>query len=294
MNIKTKLILIGILFLGMVLIFGTTVFFINQESSALENKKTRVDELILTVFERNVFFNDYLLSRTARAKQQLVARNTDIEDRITELLPLLTGQEEINEVRYIKDVNHTSITSDIERLLGGEKELSPELHSLIVSGISVKSQSTVRIAQQLAQAYQKKLESLRFTLSAVMVGFGFLAFIFILGSVIIISSILRSLAKLNKGASEIAKGNLTHRVNIQTRDELGVLGGVFNDMAEELKATYDEIKESKELLEDRVRTQTKELTHKIALLEKFKVITEEREHRMIDLKGRIKALESKK
>jgi nitrogen fixation/metabolism regulation signal transduction histidine kinase len=292
MSIKVKLLLIGAFFISAVVIFGGSFYFINQESSALEIKKKHIDELILTVFERNVFFTDYLLARTDRAKQQLITRNSDIGNRITELLPLLEDQEEIDEIRYIRDVNHSSITDDIERLLALENELSPELHSLIVSSISVKSQSTVRIAQQSGQAYQKKIEDLRNTLNALMVGFGFLVFAFVVGVAIVITSVLRSLTKLHEGAKEIAKGNLTHRVTIQTRDELGLVGGAFNDMAEELAALYNKIKESKELLEDRVRAQTELLTQKVALLEKFKTITEEREHKMLELKSRARAMEA--
>ncbi len=40
---------------------------------------------------------------------------------------------------------------------------------------------------------------------------------------------------LTAGASEIAKGNFDHRVDVRSKDELGVLSGAFNQMAGDLK-----------------------------------------------------------
>ena len=48
-------------------------------------------------------------------------------------------------------------------------------------------------------------------------------------------SISKSIKKLNEGASEIGKGNLDFKVNVKTKDELGVLADTFNSMAGELK-----------------------------------------------------------
>jgi len=53
--------------------------------------------------------------------------------------------------------------------------------------------------------------------------------------ILISTSISKSIKKLNEGANEIGKGNLDFKVNVKTKDELGVLADTFNSMAEELK-----------------------------------------------------------
>ncbi len=51
------------------------------------------------------------------------------------------------------------------------------------------------------------------------------------------------ISRLKRHAQEMAKGNLTARVKMRSRDELGVLGNVFNKMAKNLQRTYDELAE---------------------------------------------------
>lgn len=57
---------------------------------------------------------------------------------------------------------------------------------------------------------------------------------------------------LGRGARFIGDGNFSHRIRLQTGDELEELAGRFNAMAERLEASYG-------LLEERVRERTREL-----------------------------------
>jgi len=50
-------------------------------------------------------------------------------------------------------------------------------------------------------------------------------------------------SRLKKHALELAKGDLSVRVKVRSRDELGLLGRVFNKMAHNLQRTYGEIQE---------------------------------------------------
>jgi HAMP domain-containing protein len=58
---------------------------------------------------------------------------------------------------------------------------------------------------------------------------------------------------LRDGAEIIQKGNLDHRVKIETNDEIGELGAKFNEMASALKNSY-------ETLETRIELRTRELS----------------------------------
>ena len=65
--------------------------------------------------------------------------------------------------------------------------------------------------------------SLILTISAIAIG------------LLISTSISQSIKELVQGASIIGKGNLTHKVNIKNKDELGELAGAFNTMTENLR-----------------------------------------------------------
>jgi len=54
-------------------------------------------------------------------------------------------------------------------------------------------------------------------------------------------SIVRTVGGLVFGANELARGNLSSRVQVKGRDELAVLGHSFNSMAEELESRLDEL-----------------------------------------------------
>lgn len=59
----------------------------------------------------------------------------------------------------------------------------------------------------------------------------------LLGAVISIT-ISRNLRKLKEGATAVAGGNFARRIDINSRDELGELGAVFNQMSERLRDSY--------------------------------------------------------
>ena len=58
---------------------------------------------------------------------------------------------------------------------------------------------------------------------------------------LIARSITRPIAKLTKSAEIIGKGDLEHRVELKTRDEIGELAASFNRMADNLKGLQEEL-----------------------------------------------------
>jgi diguanylate cyclase (GGDEF)-like protein len=58
-------------------------------------------------------------------------------------------------------------------------------------------------------------------------------------------SIVRSLRALAEAANGIARGRLSERVPVRGRDEFAVLGGAFNDMANQLEARLEELEEER-------------------------------------------------
>lgn len=69
----------------------------------------------------------------------------------------------------------------------------------------------------------------------------------------------RPVHDLVAGTMRLASGDLGHRIQVHSRDELGALAESFNDMAEDLEKTHRELTRWADTLEDRVREKTAEL-----------------------------------
>jgi two-component system NtrC family sensor kinase len=67
------------------------------------------------------------------------------------------------------------------------------------------------------------------------------------------------LKEISKGIEEIAGGNLEYKINLRSNDELGLMAFEFNQMSEELKKAYNEIKDWSENLNRKVEQKNEEL-----------------------------------
>ena len=77
------------------------------------------------------------------------------------------------------------------------------------------------------------------TLTLILSGIAGLALVYLI-SYIISRRITRPIATLREGVSHIAAGNLDHRVEIQSHNEVGQLAEGFNQMAQDLKQSLEE------------------------------------------------------
>jgi diguanylate cyclase (GGDEF)-like protein len=71
-------------------------------------------------------------------------------------------------------------------------------------------------------------------------------FVIIVIAVVFSLDIVLAVSKLSIGTSEIGSGNLDHRITMKRKDELGLWADLFNNMAERLKKTMDELKDKYE------------------------------------------------
>ncbi len=101
-----------------------------------------------------------------------------------------------------------------------------------------------------------RIESVKFAgLAAIL-----LACLFVLTSILLRSMVIGPLSILRSGAEEIGSGELSHRLGIDSNDEMEDLANSFNTMAERLQESYS-------TLEQRVAERTEELR-------KFKAISD--------------------
>ncbi len=81
----------------------------------------------------------------------------------------------------------------------------------------------------------------------------------LLSGLFILILVNKPLKKLEKGIEEIGKGNLEYKINLKSKDELGIMARQFDDMSEKLFSAYKEIKDWSETLNEKVKEKTAEL-----------------------------------
>jgi two-component system NtrC family sensor kinase len=87
----------------------------------------------------------------------------------------------------------------------------------------------------------------------------FLIVAMIVFSISIYIVIYKPIESLKDGTVRLALGDLDYRIKMNSRDELGMLARSFNNMAENLKRAYDELKDWSYKLAERVKKKTSEL-----------------------------------
>lgn len=97
----------------------------------------------------------------------------------------------------------------------------------------------LRVELVVAYSHQRQNEwQQKLTIILLLSGVGGLALVYLI-SYVISRRITRPIAVLREGVSEIASGNLNHRVEIQSKSEIGQLADGFNQMALDLKESLE-------------------------------------------------------
>lgn len=63
----------------------------------------------------------------------------------------------------------------------------------------------------------------------------------VLLSFLLSKTLITPIERLTEGAERVADGDFSHKIEVASRDEIGVLTGTFNDMAQQLKRTLEEV-----------------------------------------------------
>lgn len=106
----------------------------------------------------------------------------------------------------------------------------------------------------------RELRDLYLTIVVIVVVFVSIALVFIA------NSLNRPIQVLVAGLDKMGRGDLSHRINVQTSDELASIGHAMNDMARKLEASHDKINiqnkmltQARDELEQKVEERTREL-----------------------------------
>ena len=71
----------------------------------------------------------------------------------------------------------------------------------------------------------------------------------VLLSFLLSKTLITPIERLTEGAEEVAAGDFSHKIEVDSRDEIGVLTSTFNDMARQLQSTIQEVENERNKLD---------------------------------------------
>ncbi|MBF0553187.1 MAG: PAS domain S-box protein [Nitrospirae bacterium] len=121
------------------------------------------------------------------------------------------------------------------------------------------------------------------------------SYLFIIGTLIIVAVIVSRritapLTKLTDLAIHVSKGDFSQKIQHVSKDEIGALVSVFNQMVDELSAREGELSKHRELLEARVDERTGELTMANQRLEWEVVMRRTMTHRLMEINNQLNSM----
>jgi len=253
MRIRTKTKISALITFSLVLFLGLSIYLIEQRVANSSQKEILSGKIIDGVFDLSILTQDYLLYKEERAKEQWKLSYNKIGPSFDP--KLFNTQEEIEIVEDLTQ-SYTELDSIFSKLTNSM--ISKELEDRLTSQLLIKLDKLVSESFKLASINQTQLtKALSFNIFIQSVVL--LLIIVTLLNAYLTLKISSPLAKLTKGAEIIGKGNLKHKIDIKTKDEVGELATAFNKMTVDLKISRKKLQAFGKNLEKKVKERTKEL-----------------------------------
>lgn len=213
----------------------------------------------------------------------LVNRNYEIVDRIKELVykkEKYLGREIGTATIFQQDLR---ISTNVKKI-NGERAIGTRVSKEVNTAVLIEGKKWIDRAFVVNDWYITAYEPIRNvedriigilyvgmlekpyldTTSRVMLTFTFMAVLCVALLLIMLyfttSSIINPLTKMVVATQEIARGDLSHRVGVKSKDELGYLAMSFNQMTANIRAANNKLLECGRTLEKKVEERTRELT----------------------------------
>jgi len=151
-----------------------------------------------------------------------------------------------------------------------EINLSLALEERLTAQALMRSQKITSEAFGLSATVQQRIARVQQRTNSIVlfsiIGFAIVSFSI---SFLTTRAITGPLGELVRSAEIIGKGNLKHRVDIKTKNEIGELAAAFGQMTERRQRAEESLKEYSERLEEVVEERTAELNERVAEVEQL-------------------------
>ncbi|MBF0296162.1 MAG: response regulator [Magnetococcales bacterium] len=253
MSIRGKLRWMGILPVVVFLLLTGHALVIQREGDRMMHRSRQMDEILKLSSQWAVITYELASHDRKRPDEQWHT----LQQRIAELLTALSGPVADPDERYLLDEMHARVTSVKQR--HDEFHALPDVNrhpemrqyqEMLIRRMRIEVQSLAPLVEKLHDlhnaalmrllAWQGRLNIILQLMLALIVG---------LTSGMLVRAITRSLSVLHQGILSLGRGDLTSRIELDSRDELGEVAATLNHMREQL----GEITVSRDVLQEKER-----------------------------------------
>ena len=164
-------------------------------------------------------------------------------------ISLVLKKTDLSEHEHVRAARAGPAAANDEGILSKDLE---GRHTLVAHTAIVPLGWVVFVEQPIVEAFAPLRGSIMRTGLLMLLG----VFVAIVASLTLARKITRPIGVLQAGAARIGTGDLAHRIDVRTKDELQDLAGQFNRMTEQLQESYA-------TLEQKVEERTSELTESL-------------------------------
>lgn len=218
---------------------------INDSESQLSKMISDIDnaDLKKQLQSTIVMQRDYISDPT---KKKLDAFNTEM-DKLSKLSG--TAVPEKYQTNFDLDIlNYKSSMGSMNSSTDFSSDMIKQFN-IYASKVQDTVNNVVTTLNERKQELSNNLNTIQNTTFTIILILGVILILALLGfGGWLLRSITKSLSVLNKGAREIGKGNLSHRVPIVSNDELGQFSESFNKMTENMENTIRKVYDSAQSL----------------------------------------------
>jgi signal transduction histidine kinase/CheY-like chemotaxis protein len=249
-SIITKYIVLGLIILTLIASFTILSFWF---SNRIKGDARRIN---LAGRERMLSFQiAWLLSQAMNEKDEARIKTLNyIKQEMALFEDVLYTLKDGNEKYELEPLPHRSLiglnnnlidkwNSEVKPTLIKATEGSPDAYRKYNEIIHGYVNEIDNFVKNLDETYKKEIR-LYENLRLAVLGLSVLTFFGII--LYVKGNLVRPMRILRKGAVEIGKGNFDVRVDVKSRDEIGVLAKEFNKMSHDLKRLYENLKNEEE------------------------------------------------
>jgi signal transduction histidine kinase len=272
MRIKTQFRINILLSIGLALVVGGILFYADRRIDREMEKNLLADRISKGVFELFMVSNTYLTYREERPRIQWGLKLASLRQLIQEAKLGDTNGDETFEILAQRcdqmGALFERIVSYAERLNSaseGEAGLLRDAFDRLTTNLTAKGQEMVNLAFLMIQDSNRGLSFVKNGAFGLVIG-SILAAIAISGLIshLLSGRIVNAVRRLQTGTEVVAGGDLSHRLDVLSDDEIGQLAHAFNAMTHRLSESNAAMERE---VSERVRAQ-QELKEYAARLER--------------------------
>jgi signal transduction histidine kinase/DNA-binding response OmpR family regulator/HPt (histidine-containing phosphotransfer) domain-containing protein len=248
-----------------IIIMMILFYWSQQRLASVNNVGDLTDEIVISIFERNVIISDYLRNNNLHARDQWLKKNNHIVDLIKEAsskMDSVVGRKIIksmliNNAEAVNIFNEVVANRENARIgrLTQDKEI--KIENTLAGQLLMTSYDTIADARRLQEVINKLSESTQKTAS--MISLFFIVIIavlvvFVAKSLGIIIS--KGIEHLHRGVATIGAGNLNYTIPLIGNDEFTDVARAFNLMASSLSESHTDLKTARSVADKASRAKS--------------------------------------